>query len=45
MVVEEHFGIADGIFGADKDERNATFFAWHGRFRLIVTFDFDSDHT
>lgn len=45
MVVEQHFGVVDGVFGAHKDEGHAAFFARHGGLRLIVALNFDSDHS
>ena len=45
MVVQKHFSIADGVFGADENEWNAAFFTRNRRFGFVISFDFDSDHT
>lgn len=45
MVVQEHFGVADGVFGAYEDEWNGALLAGHRGLGFIVAFDFDSDHT
>ena len=45
MVVEQHFGVVDGVFGAHKDEGHAAFLARHGGHGFVIAFNFDSDHS
>ena len=43
MVVEEHLGVVDGVFGANEDEGDIALLPGDGGLRLIVTLDLDSD--